>query len=147
MLKVFERPPEEFLHHIAVTVFVRVGKGVAARRNRPANRRQLRGMVPQRVANVIESDRMGQLGEKKTYHMTPWREGPRLLVHPVLSGKFIRQVGRDKLANLMKCAGVMFGRRWFFHPSDSLVGIRRRPTFLAQNQGRSTTSYGMAVKT
>jgi hypothetical protein len=29
----------------------------------------------------------------------------------------------------MQCAAVMFGRCYFFHTADSLVGIRRRPHF------------------
>jgi hypothetical protein len=37
---------------------------------------------------------------------------------------------RDKFTKLMQCAAVVLGRRYFFHTSDSLVGIRRRPPFL-----------------
>jgi hypothetical protein len=39
-------------------------------------------------------------------------------------------VRRDEFAKLMQCAAVVLGRRYGFHASDSLVGIRRRPPFL-----------------
>ena len=56
-------------------------------------------------------------------------EGPRLLVHPVLAGKFFSQVRWDKFTKLMQCVAVVSGRRYFFNQQDSLVGIRRRPPF------------------
>jgi hypothetical protein len=46
----------------------------------------------------------------------------------------LRQMRRDKFTKLMQCVRVMLGRRGFFHPSDSLVGIRRRPPFFNQVQ-------------
>jgi hypothetical protein len=43
----------------------------------------------------------------------------------------LRQLRRDQFTKLMQCVRVMLGRRDFFHSSDSLVGIRRRPPSLS----------------
>ena len=102
--------------------------------NRSSYRSKLSGMMTQAIANIVQSNRVGQLRKQKTDDMAPWRKGARLLVHPVLTGKFFRQMRRDKFAKLMQCAGIVFGRRDCFHSLDSLVGIPRRPTlFLASN--------------
>jgi hypothetical protein len=130
-LKVAEDAPEQLLHHIAIAVLVGMGKRIAARCNRPAYRSKLSGMMTQAIANIVQSNRVSQLGKQKADDMTPRREGARLFVHPVLTGKFFRQMRRDKFAKLMQCAGVMFGRRDFFHSLDSLVGIQRRPTLFS----------------
>ena len=121
--------PEKILHHVGVAGIVRMRKRIATRWNRSADYRQFGCMVAQRVADIVQSNRMGQLGEKQAHHMTPRREGPCLLVHSVISGEFLRQVRRDKFTKLMQCVRVMLGRRFCFHILDSLVGIRRRPPF------------------
>ena len=74
---------------------------------------------------------MGQLRKEQTDHMTPWREGARLFIDPVLPGEFFRQMRPDEFTKLMQGAAVVFGRRYVFHTADSLVGIRRRPPFLS----------------
>ena len=85
--------------------------------------------MPQGVAVVVKPDRMGQLRKEQTDHMTPWREGARLFIDPVLPGEFFRQMRPDEFTKLMQGAAVVFGRRYVFHTADSLVGIRRRPPF------------------
>jgi len=122
--------PEKLLHHVAVAMLVRMGKRVASGRYRAPDRSQLAGMVAQGIAHIVESDRMGKLGEKKAHNVTPGREGPGLLVDPVFAGEFFRLVRRDKFTKLMQCAAVVLGRRYVFHTLDSLVGIQRRPPFL-----------------
>ena len=114
--------PEQFLHHVAVAMFVRMGKRVAARRHNASDRCQLRGTVSQRVTDIIEPDGMGELSEKKGHHVAPRREGPRLLVYPVFAGGFFRLMRRDKFTKLMQCAAVVLDRRNFLLPADSLVG-------------------------
>lgn len=61
--------------------------------------------------------------------MAPRSKSSSPLVHPMLAGKFFRQVRRDEFAKLIECVAVVLGRRYGFHASDSLVGIRRRPPF------------------
>ena len=80
---------------------------------------------------------MSELREQKTHYVTPWGKSPSFFVHTVLVRKFCRQVQRDKFTKLMQRAAVMFGQRYIFHNSDSLVGIRRRPPFLSGPNKRS----------
>lgn len=124
--------PKKFLHHVAISVFVRVRERVARWRNCAPNRSQFRTVVAKAVAHIVQPNRMGQLRKQKTDHVAPRSEGAGLLVHSVLTGKFFRQVRRDEFTKLMQCAAVVFGRRYGFHASDSLVGIRRRPPFLSE---------------
>jgi len=130
-LKMFQNAPKQFLHHVAVAVLVGMRKGITTWRDSTTNRPQFGSVVAKAVAHVIQSNRMSQLCEQKTDHVAPWRKGPGPLVHSMLSGKFFRQMRRDEFTKLMQCAAVMFGRRYCFHTSDSLVGIRRRPYFLS----------------
>jgi hypothetical protein len=133
-LKVAEDAPKQLFDHIAVAVLVGMGKRITAWCNRSSYRSKLSGMMTQAIANIVQSNRVGQLRKQKTDDMAPWRKGARLLVHPVLTGKFFRQMRRDKFAKLMQCARIVFGRRDCFHSLDSLVGIPRRPTlFFASN--------------
>ena len=112
-------------------MLVGVRERVAAWRHRPANGYKFCSMMSKTVTDIVQSYRVSKLSEKKTHHVTPRSETPSLLVHPVLLRKFSRQVRRDKFTKLMQCAAVVLGRRYFFHTSDSLVGIRRRPTLLS----------------
>ena len=123
--------PKQILHHIAVAMFVRMWKSVAAWRHCSPDRRELRAVVAESVTDVIESYCMCQLRKHKTDNMAPRGESPSSLVYSMLVGKFFRQMRRDEFTKLMQCAAVMFGRRDCFHSSDSLVGIRRRPPFLS----------------
>ena len=128
-LKVGQDAPEQFFHHVAVAVLVRMRECVATWCNRTSNRSKPGAVVTKTVANIVQPNRVSQLREQKTHHVAPWGERPSLLVHAMLAGKFFRQMRRDKFTKLMQCAAVMFGRRYLFHASDSLVGIRRRPPF------------------
>ena len=121
--------PEQLLDHVAVADIVRVRQRIAAWCHRTADYRQLGPMMAQCVADIVQPNRMGHLGEKQTHHMAPGRKSARLLIDPVLAGQFLRHMRRDKFTKLMQCVRVMFGRRYVFHTSDSLVGIRRRPPF------------------
>jgi len=133
-LKMSEDRPEQFLHHVAVAVLVRVRERVTRWCNRPPDRSKFGSVVAKAVAHVVQSDRMGQLGEQKAHHVAPRSVGARLFVHAMLARKFFRQVRRDEFTKLMQCAAVVFGRRYCFHTSDSLVGIRRRPPFFIRTR-------------
>jgi hypothetical protein len=132
LLQMSKDLPEQLLHHVAVAMLVRMGKRIAARRHCTSDGHQLRCMVSQRITDIIEPDRMCQLGENQGHHVAPRCEGPRLLVDPMFTGEFFGYMRRDKFANLMQCAAVVFGRRYVFHQPDSLVGIQRRPPFLTR---------------
>lgn len=131
-LEMTKDSPKQFLHHVAVAVLVRVRESVAAWWHRPANGYKFCPMVAKAITDIVQPNRMSQLSEKKTHYVTPRSEGSSSFVHSVLLRKFCRQVRRDEFTKLMQCAAVMLGRRYLFHTSDSLVGIRRRPPLLAE---------------
>ena len=129
LLQMPQHLPEQRLHHVAVALPIGMRKSVSARCNRSPDRPELGRMMPQGVADLVKADGMGQLRKEQTDHMTPWREGARLFIDPVLPGEFFRQMRRDEFTKLMQGAAVVFRRRYVFHTADSLVGIRRRPPF------------------
>lgn len=131
-LKVSQNAPKQFLHHVAVAVLVGVRERIAAWRHRAPDCSEFGTEVAKAVADIVQPDRVGQLCEQKTDHVAPRSEGAGLFVHAMLAGKFFRQMRRDEFAKLMQCAAVMLGRRYCFHTSDSLVGIRRRPPFSSE---------------
>ncbi len=137
LLQMFEHFPKKLFHHVAVALPVGVRKSVAARCYRSSDHSEFGRMMPQGVADVVESYGMRQLCKQQAYHMTPRRKSTGLFIDPVFTGQFLRQVRRDKFTKLMQCVGVMLGRRKVFHTTDSLVGIRRRPPFCTLSEGRS----------
>lgn len=131
-LKVAKDRPEQFLHHVAIAVLVRMRERIAARRNSTPNRSKFSSMVAKAVTDIVQSNRMSELRKQKAHHLTPRRKGSSLFVYTMLLRKFCRQMRRDEFTKLMQCAAVMLGRRYVFHTSDSLVGIRRRPPLLSE---------------
>ena len=145
-LEVPEDAPKQLFHHVAIAVLIGVRERIAAWCDRAPDRTKLRSVMAKAVANIVQPNRMSQLGKQKTDHVAPRGEGTGFFVHAMLVRKFLRQVRRDEFTKLMQCAAVVLGRRYCFHALDSLVGIRRRPPFLSElNHTLSTTSYGMTV--
>ena len=136
-LEMTQDTPKQFLHHVAVAVLVGMRKRITAWCDRASNGSQLRSVVAQTIADVVQPDRMSELREQQADHLTPRGKGPSLLVHTVLLRKFCRQMRGDEFTKLMQCAAVVLGRRYLFQASDSLVGIRRRPPFLYELNSRS----------
>ena len=130
-LKVSKNAPKQFFHHVAVAMLVGVRERVAAWCDCASDRRKFGSVVPKAITNIVQPNRMGELREQKTHHMAPRRKSPSLLVHIMFLRKFCCQMGRDEFTKLMQCAAVVLGRRYLFHASDSLVGIRRRPPLLS----------------
>jgi hypothetical protein len=57
-------------------------------------------MVAHCVADIVEADGVGELGEEQRDDMTPRGKGARLFVDAVLLGEAGGEVGRDQLAKL-----------------------------------------------
>lgn len=106
--------PEERFHHVAVAVFVRMGKAIAARWSRPANPAEFGLVVAQTIAHVVEPYRMGEVAIKQTHDMAPRRKRATLTLHPILVRKLSDHPGRDGLAKLIKHADAVLGWFWFF---------------------------------
>lgn len=131
-LEVPEDAPKQLFHHVAIAMLVGVRERITAWCDRAPDRTKLRSVMAKAVANIVQPNRMSQLGKQKTDHVAPRGEGTGFFVHAMLVRKFLRQVRRDEFTKLMQCAAVVLGRRYGFHASDSLVGIRRRPPFLSE---------------
>jgi len=75
-----------------------------------------------------------ELRKQQAHHMTPGGKHAALRIHAVFASKIAHQMGRNEIAQLMQHRKIVFGRFWFFHQADSLVGIRRRPPFFNSSQ-------------
>jgi hypothetical protein len=78
-------------------------------RKRPA-------VQPQRVADIIEANGMGQLCKEHADHVTPRAEGSRHAIHAGLARKFRDEMGWNQIAKLSQnreLGGDWFGL--FFH--------------------------------
>ncbi len=115
VLEVFEDFPEEFLHHVAVTGLVGMGECVFRGRRGTADGGKLRGVVRETVADVVESDGMGELGVEQGDDVTPRAEGAGLLVDAILAGDFRNEVLGNELAKLAQYDGVALGWLFVFH--------------------------------
>src|SRR5437773_9649661 len=59
LLQMIQLPPEQFLGHLGGPLSVGMGQPVATRWSRSANSRERSGMQLERVAQVVESNAMG----------------------------------------------------------------------------------------
>src|SRR5947209_20408803 len=76
-LEVLEHRPEQPFGQRRVAMFIGVGKGVATRRGCPAQGRKRPAVQPQRVTDIVEANRMGQLRKEHADHVTPGTKGSR----------------------------------------------------------------------
>jgi hypothetical protein len=127
-LQVIEHLPEQRLHHVGIALFVRMRESVAARRGRRADRKQLRAVVTQGVAQIVQPNAMCQLAIKKADHVASWRKCPTLFVDPILGGQTADHPDGDELAKLIEYDRTVLGWFWFFHLLTSLVGSQPKPT-------------------
>lgn len=118
-LEMFEGFPEEFLHHIAVAGFVRVGEGVLGGRRGTPDGGELGGVVRESVADIIEPHGVGELGVNETHDMAPRAEGPSLLVDTVLAGELGDEMFGYELANSSQYDGIAPGWLFLFHQGRS----------------------------
>src|SRR5439155_17944754 len=100
ILQVLQSLPKQLLCHDRVTLPIGIGKRVALGRSSPTNRREGSRVQRQSIANVVESQTMGQLREEQREHVTPGGVGARLLLDARLSGQLRDQVIGNVVANL-----------------------------------------------
>ena len=140
-LKVIEHAPEQLLGHGCVADLVGVGKPVPARRSRCADPRQPPAVVAQAVADVIESDGVGQLAVEHGDHMAPGAEGPGLGVHAMFPRQFPDQMARDEVAKLGQNAE--FAPGWSCPPMVCFFHTRSLPR--PANLGNSSRLFSNPV--
>ncbi len=102
VLKVFEHPPEEILHHVGITHLVGMRERVARGRHSTADGGELAGMVTQAVTDVVEPHGMGELGIDQAHHMTEWTEATGLGIDAVFTRELWHEMTRNELAYLVE---------------------------------------------
>ena len=93
--------PEELLRHAGATDLVGMGKAVAARRGASAQGGQGSAVIPEGVADVVQADRMGQLGIHERDHVAGGAERAGLFVDPVLPCQLWNQISWNELEKLL----------------------------------------------
>ena len=99
-LQMFQHRPEQLLGHFRIAPTVGVRQRVFGRRRGPAQCRQRPGVQTQGVADVIESEAVGELGIKQTDDVTPRTESAGLIIHAGLAGQSRHQMRWNEVAKL-----------------------------------------------
>ena len=149
LLQMLEHRPEELLGQLRVAFPVGVGEGVLARRGGPANRRQGTGVQPQRIAHVVESQGVGQLGVEQADHMAPRPKRPGLGVYPGVPGQLRHEMSGNEIAELVQQREL--AARWlvagcFFHGLPCGRSTHRKPTSSSTRYSQLTKPVGQQCK-
>src|SRR6266699_3503542 len=91
-----------------------MGKRVALGRSSSTNRREGSRVQRQSIANVVESQTMGQLREEQCEHVTPGCVGARVFLDASLSGQLRNQVFGNEVANLTQNRQLTSRWLWCF---------------------------------
>ena len=98
--KMAQSLPEEFFHEVAVAGLIGMRQSVAGWRGGSANGCKLSAVNPKSVADIIQSEGMGELSIEQRDDMTPWTKASGLLVDTILVCKFGNETNGNELANL-----------------------------------------------
>ena len=130
----FQDGPEELLGHLRRAHFVGVGKVVAIGRRGPAQAGERPGMQTQRIAHIVETDAMGELGVDQGDHMTPGTEGARFVLDPGSPRQLGHQKVRNEVANLPQQDSVLKAAGTFLFVFSSLPCGRAKQNVPAFSQ-------------
>ena len=131
-LQMFQHRPEELFGHFRISPAVGVRKRVFGRRRGPAQCRQRPRVQTQGVANVIESEAVGQLRVEQADDVTPRTEGAGLIIHAGLACQSRHQMRRNevaKLAQQREFAGGWLVSSLIIHALPCGKAQTRKPTF------------------
>ena len=108
----------------------------------PANRRQGTRVQPQRVATVVESKGVGQLGVEEAYHMTPRAKRAGLGVCPGVPGQMRHKMSGNEIAELLQQRKV--AARWLgvLHGRPSGRSTYCKPTSSSTRYPKLTKAVG-----
>lgn len=137
LLEMFEHPPEEVLGHLGWALTVGGGEAVFAGRAGPAQGRERTRVQPQGVADVVEAQGVGELGEDQAHHMAPRRETAGFFCDARIPGQLGDEVRRNQIAELAQegeAAARWLAERLFFHPRPCGRVQTRRPTLFLPHQ-------------
>ena len=110
VLQVTEYLPEDGFRHGAVAGFVGVTEVVTRGRRCPAQGPQRRRPQPQGIADIVEAERMRQLGVEQRHDVAPRTEGARLPIHAVDTGQLWHQMRRNQFDQLPQHRSVPTAR-------------------------------------
>src|SRR6185295_13182871 len=148
LLQMLEHSPEEVLGHLGRALTVGGGEAVFAGAAGAAKGRERTGVEPQGVADVIEAEGVGELGEDQAHHMTPWREGAGFFCHAGVPGQSGHEVRGNQIAELAQereAAARWPAEHLFFHPRPCGRVQTRRPTLFFTSPKLQT--WGTSVET
>ena len=130
--------PEDFLGHLPVGV----GEGVLARRGGPRDRLQGTRVQPQRVANVVESQGVGQLGVEEVDHMAQRAKHAGLGVCPGVPGQLRHEMSGNEIAELVQQREL--AARWLgvLHGLPCGRSTYRKPTSSSTRYSKLTKAVG-----
>jgi len=119
LAQVIQDRPKELFGHLGRADLVGMRERVAIGRGGAADTRKRPRVQTQRVAHVIETDAVRELGVHQGQHVTPRLKGAGLLRRAGLARQFGHQKLRNKIANLPQ--QIQFRDRWngccfLFHP-------------------------------
>lgn len=114
-LEMREHPPEKFFGQRAVAGFVGVAEIVARGRRRPAQCPQRRDPQPERVAHIVQPERVADLGEEHRHDVAPRREGAGLFVGTGLARELRHEISRNQFDELAQNRSLRTARLlWLF---------------------------------
>ena len=125
-----EHRPEELLDEIGGSMLVGVRQCIA-RRDGYAEAGENRRFETKPVANIIEANGVGKLGEEHGCQVTADTEGPRFGINPSLPGVPVDETARNQVEQLLNNDNIGSGWCFFVHtplPSGR-DSERRQPTF------------------
>lgn len=131
-LQVLEGAPEQLFGHRGVASLARMRHTVATRGRRAADARQPADVMTQRIAHVVESDRVGHLRIQQRHHMAPRAERTRHRFHAGLARQLRHHMARDQVAKLREDRELAPGWSWspigfLFHTRSLTRAAKPRP--------------------
>lgn len=122
---------EEILGHLGGAFPIGAGERILAGRGRATHRRERSRMQPQGIADIVETDGVGQLGVEQTHDMTPRRERAGAFGDAGVPRQLGHQMRRNKIAELVQereAAARWLVRCGFIHPLPCGRFTRGKPT-------------------
>ena len=103
--------PIQLFGHVSIAHLIRMTQVVARRWNRTTNGGERRRIHLERIAHIVKSKRMGEMGIQQRNHMAPRCVCPAAGIDPMLLRKVRNHVSRNQIAQLLQGCIPMSG--WF----------------------------------
>jgi hypothetical protein len=130
--QMFQHRPEQLFGHLGIAGAIGVSERVLGRWRRAAQRRQGTRMQAQRIAHIVETQAVRQLGIKQAHDVTPRCERAGMIFNPCVARQFGNQMRRNevaKLAQQRELAGRWLTLSLVFHALPCGRVQTGKPTF------------------